>query len=425
MANSPTITPFWHRIPKFFLYGFHPYALILAAFIMAGSYFLGGGLFNFVFYVVMIKYGAEALRHTMDGELTPPKLNASVINENYELPFKLFVVILCYYFVTDRIVDLSGSFAVAITIAIFFEMLIPAIIISLIVTDEIGYALNPINCFNIPIRIGWGYLVMIIFLVLFDAVEYAFTDIIINHIPRNFAGPAWMGINTYFTVIMFHLMGYMVMQYHEELGCDTPNIQESSRKKTPGTQSESALTSPLLERFMEEGNVDAAVAEFSSLIQDNPQDLELRRRAYTYLRANGEHERLKKYAPHYFSVLAEQGRYSDAAGVYIDSVQRQEPFHPVNPSHYLPVMKELRLRNANKEAVLLAQGFHKRFPDDSHTAPLYLEMSRVLSEELQRDDLAHQTLRFVMKKFPGHEVMPEVEQYNDVLLRLNGNPVTR
>jgi len=425
MANSAHITPFWNRIPKFFLYGFHPYVLILIAAIMAGSYLLGGGLFNLVFYVVAIKYGAEALLHTMGGELRPPKLSAEVINENYGLPFKLFIVILCYYFVSARVIEQAGSLPVAITIAIFLEMLTPAIVISLIVTDEIGYALNPINWFNIPFRIGWGYVVMLIFLILFNAVEYAFTDIFISHIPRHLAIPVWMGINTYFIVVMFHLMGYVVLQYHEALGCEPPNMKEASAREKGEVSTDEGLTTPLLERFIEEGNVDAAVTELSSLIQDSPENMELRRKMYAYLRANGEYERLKKYAPHYFALLADRGRFSDAANIYIESLQREEPFQPGNPSHYLPVMKELRLRQAHKEAVLLGQGFHKRFPNEPHTAPLYLEMSQVLSQELQRDDLAQQALHFVLKKFPKHEVIPEVEQYLDVLLKLNGKAVTR
>jgi hypothetical protein len=392
--------------------------LILAVIIMVASYYLGGGIFNLLFYAVIIKYAAEALRHTMDGDLTPPKLSAEVINENYELPFKLLIVIFCYYFVTDRIVDQSSSFAMAMTIAIFFEILIPAIVASLIITDEIGYALNPVNWFTIPLRIGWGYLVMVIFLTLFNFIEYFFTGVIASHISRDLVGPLWMAIDTSFTVIMFHLMGYVVMQYHEQLGYEAPSIDEGDSKQGEPSASGSTLTTPLLERFMEEGNVAAALAELSSLIQENPQDLELRRRMYNYMRASGEHERLKQYAPHYFGMLADHGRFSDATTVYLDSQQREEAFQPTKAFHYLPVLQELRRRGAGKKAVLLAQGFHKRFPDDPNTPALYLEMSQILSEELQRDDLAQQALRFILQKFPGHEVIPDVKQYLDVIIKL-------
>lgn len=422
VAKTSSITPFWHRIPAFFLYGLHPYVLILAATMAVAGFFLGDGLFSLVLYIIMIKYGAEALLHTMDGDLTPPKLNFRIINDNYQLPFKLLIVILSYFFFIDFLIEGIDSFILAMTIAIASQLLIPAIVTSLIVTDEIGFALNPIHWFAIPFRIGWGYLVMVIFLILFDSIEYAFTDILVESVNANLVAPLWMAMNTYFTAVMFHLMGYVVLQYHEELGHDAPMSDEDSGNNDIAA----GLSSPLLEKFMEEGNVAAAVAELSSLIEENPQDMELRRRMYTYLRTNGEYERLKQYAPHYFGLLADRGRFSDAASVYLEAYQRGDPFHPAKAEHHLPVLKELRMRRDHKQAVHLAHGFHKRFPEDPSTPGVYLEMSQILSEEMARDDLAQQALNFIIKKFPGHELMPQAQQYLAMLQRLQQQqPATR
>lgn len=413
MDRTIRITPFWNRIPHFFLYGFHPYVLILAGVLLVTSYLIGGALLNFLFYVVSVKYAAEALQHTMDGELTPPVLNMQIINDNYQLPFKLFVVFLCYFFFIGFLTS-SDSLFITVPVYIIGQLLIPAVTISLVVTEEIGYSLNPANWFKIAFSIGWPYLIMVLFLFLFNIIDYEFTDLVATNFPGNLIAPILLALNTYFMVVAFHLMGYVVMQYHEELGGDTPtalNEDESSAKTY-------THTTPLLERFIEEGNVAAAIAELSSLIEQEPQDIELQRRMYVYLRSNAQHDTLQTYTPEYFSMLCQQQRFVDAANVYLESMQRGEAFNPTTPEHYLPVLRELRRKRANKQAVLLAQGFHKRFPENQHTPELYLEMAKVLSEDLQRDDLAQQALHFVLKSFSGHSLIPQVKQYLEVVTAL-------
>ncbi|MFO7593862.1 MAG: hypothetical protein R6X15_07475 [Pseudomonadota bacterium] len=405
------ITPFWHRIPKFFLYGLHPYPLILAGVLFVVSYFLIWPLIGFVFYAVIIKYASEALQHTVDGELTPPRLSPEVINENLELTFKLLVVYLCYFHVFAYLLDVVPWVLVLPLIVAAF-LFLPALIISLVITEDMGPALNPFYWFSIAKRIGWPYMIMFLFLILFEFVQWEFGAIIGSRIPGQYMYPFEMAVETYFMVVIFHLMGYVVLQYRDELGFETFGTQDDE------PESRSEHSTPLLERFIEEGKIDAALAEYSSLIKAHPEDVELRRKVYVFLLSNGQDERLKDYVPHYFSLLVAKGRLDDAASVYLDSHERGAPFVPGSPGDYLPVMKVLRHRGKSKQAVLLGQGFHKRFPNDPHTPELYLELAKLLSEDLQRDDLARNILAFLLKGFPDTALTPQIKQYMGLLTKL-------
>ena len=417
MDGNAKITPFWNRIPKFFLYGLHPHILILAAALAGANYLIGGPLVDLVLYVVAIKYAAEILKHTAEGELRPPRITVETINENLELPFKLFVVFLCYFYLIAHFID-SVSPLLALPIYIISLLLLPAVVISLIITEEIGYALNPLNWINIPLRIGWPYLVMVVFLFLLDSIHYTFSDLVGSKLSRNLIEPFWLAVYTYFMAVIFHLMGYVVMQYHEELGAEAPAGATTDRDN----KADDAHTTPLLRRFIEEGNVPAAIAEFSSLLEANPEDLELRRKIYVYLRSNGQNDYLKRYVPQYSSLLMRNKRYTEAATLFIEAHERSEPCYPTLADDYLPLMVELRRRRASKQAVLLAQGFHKRFPEDANTPGLYLEMAKVLSEELQRDDLATQALQYLLRHFPEHPLLPQVKQYLALLSQMQGSP---
>jgi tetratricopeptide (TPR) repeat protein len=415
MTQNTTITPFWNRIPKFFLYGLYPYPLILTACIMFAAFFFGGPLFNFILYVVAIKYSAVVLQHTVYGELLPPKPTLEVINENYQLPFKLFFVFAIFDYGVGHFASSFNEFFFY-TITFISSLLPPAIIISLMITEEIGYALNPFNWFKIAFRIGWPYLIMVVFLFLFSSVQSQFSQLVISHLPDKLIWPLWMAISTYFMLVGFHLIGYVVLQYHEELDIESPDVLQDAEGAT--SYNNNQISSPLLERFVAEGNVPAAVAEMASLMEEHPQDMELRRRIYVYLKSNGQLDNLSRYAPHYFDLLCSQNRFSDAAAVYLDSFELGQPFTPESSTNYLPVIQELRRRRAKKQAVQFAQGFHKRFPNDTETPAVYLEMAKILSEELQRDDLAKQTLQYLLKSFPEHALQPQVKQYMGILEQL-------
>lgn len=417
MTQGTAITPFWNRIPKFFLYGLYPYPLLLAAGLMLAAFFFGGPLFNFILYVVAIKYSAVVLQHTADGELTPPKPTWDVINENYQLPFKLFFVFAVFNFGVGVLVSSLNEF-LALSVIFITSFLPPALIIAMMVTEELSYALNPVNWFSIAFRIGWPYMIMVVFLFMFSSVEGEFSYFVAPFLPDPLVVPLWIAISTYFMMVGFHLMGYVVLQYHEALGMQAPEVLHDEGGDIPLKNSQ--ITSPLLERFIAEGNVAAAVAEMASLMEEHPEDMELKRRIYVYLKSNGQLDNLSRFAPHYFSLLCQDSRFADAAAIYLDCQQMGQPFQPESAACYLPVMQELRRRRASKQAVQLAQGFHKRFANNPHTPEVYLEMAKILSEELQRDDLAQQALQYLLKNFPNHTLHPQVSQYMGLLAQLSG-----
>jgi len=420
MDDKFSITPFWNRIPKFFLYGLHRNPLILAGVLFAIALIFGGPILNLVLIVVAIKYGTEALKRSMEGDFTPPNLSGEVISSNFGLALKLIFVFFIYIYGLTNVVGWLGML-LGLPIFIVGILLIPAVVISFVVSEEIIYSLNPLNWWHIAYQIGWPYLIMVVFLFFINVINTQFIGFIVHIFPRGLVFPLFVGLNVYFTVVMFHLLGYVVLQYHEQLGGYTPSALDGNteiKKVDP-------YMTPALKKLLEEENVNGAINEMNSMIERNPQELELRRRLYVYLKMNGKNEALSDFAPIYFNRLAENNRYTDATTVYLETALRGYAFHPDHPGDYLPVMRELRRRLASKQAVQLAQGFHKRFPNDQHIPEVYLALAQILSEDIQRDDLAQQTLNFVLKCFPGHSLVPQVRQHLTVLSKLQGsNAVT-
>jgi len=412
MDDTFNITPFWNRIPKFFLYGLHKNPLIVAGALVVASLVFGGPFINLILLIVGLKYGTEALKRSMEGDLTPPGLTSEVINHNFGLALKLIFVFAIYIYVLAKVSSQLGVLGYPIYIAGL--LLIPAVVISFVVSEEVFYSLNPANWWHIASQIGWPYLIMVAFLFFINVINTQFLGFIVSIFPRGLIGPLFVGINVYFMAVMFHLLGYVVLQYHEKLGGFSPTaLAENTEIKKADP-----FMTPTLKRFLQEENMSGVINEMRSMIASNPHELELHRRLYTYLKMNGQHAELKDYAPIYFNRLAETNRFTDATAIYLESVNRGEAFFPDHPGDYLPVMKELRRRHASKQAVQLAQGFHKRYPNDTYVPEVYLGLAQILSEDLQRDDLAQQALNFVLNHFPQHPMVPQVRQYLAVLTRI-------
>lgn len=408
---STPIPPFWNRIPQLFLYGLRPRPLILAIVLATVSGFLGSGLFNLILGLVVLKYAMAALQETAEGYLTPPKLSYAVLVENYQLPIKLYVLVVAWFFIYGAV---SGSAGPVLSLLMFFAgmLLFPAVVISLVMTESFLYAVNPLNAAVLVKRIGWPYLIMFLFLFLFGITEESVQSLFLERVSRALLAPMWFAIDAIFTVIMFHLMGYVLFQYHDELGGAKPAALAEGEDETEG------VGSPLLERFIAEGNVAAATEEFAGLIRDNPQDLNLRRRMYVYLISMDQHARLNRYLPSYFSALLDAGAVGDATKLYLDSVQRGDAFAPGRPSDYFPLMRELRRRRSGRQAVKLVSGFHKRFPGAAEIPQVYLEMATILSEDLLQDELAAKALKYVLTNFPQDPVAPEVKKQLALLEQL-------
>jgi hypothetical protein len=229
--------------------------------------------------------------------------------------------------------------------------------------------------------------------------------------------PFWLAVNTLFSVIGFHMMGYVLLQYHREIG---DPLATGSRLAAQAP--DSGLRSPLFEQLMREGKTAAAAAEIMGQVRQHPGDLELRRQAHNFLLSHGQHALLLENARGLLDELLAAGKLAPAAEVFSDCLKQRLSCLPASPGHYLALVRQLRRMGRARDAVKLGKGFHRRFPASDDTPALYLEVAAALSEDLQRDDLAQQLLDFLLQRYPQHERTEEVRRYRDVLTRLGNQP---
>lgn len=291
--------------------------------------------------------------------------------------------------------------------------LAPASVIVLGVTDSFFAALNPVMLVRFVVRIGWSYLVLYVFVLLLISSRNTVQELIWSVLDPQFALPVATVIWIYFLIITFHLLGYLVFQFHEVLGGSKPAALANSKDAAED------LRFADFERFLDAGNLDAAIAEIEGMIGNAPQDLDLHQKLHTLLATEQRGQQMIKHNRSYLPLLLESGRRRQAVQV-VETTLLLEPDYQPRPAECCePLIGALRDAKKPRLAVKMGDRFHQRFPNHTAIPGVYLSMARILCEDLQRDDLASRLLNFTAKQFPDHPLAPEIKQYQDFVSRLN------
>jgi len=216
------IDPVWVRMPKIFLYPLRLNPVIpMGIYAVAVLLFSGPGLINSIIrglvWLMVLKYAFVSLKTTAGGNLQPPRITSDAIIGDFGPVFKqglLYILLLVGFgFVTFKLGPIIGI--VFILAALFF---IPAMIILLVTTESLFFAINPAAFVRLVFRIGWGYLLMYLFLLLLVGAPTFLSQFFVPLLPERLVLVLLGFAQSFYTIISYHLMGYVILQYHDRIG---------------------------------------------------------------------------------------------------------------------------------------------------------------------------------------------------------------
>jgi tetratricopeptide (TPR) repeat protein len=410
-VNPNNIKPLWHRFPSAFLYGLRPYPILFAIVFSCIEYILEPGIaLTILLYAILFKYSFEVMRRSSEGVLAPPPLNYSVLVDEYDLPVKMFLIMVFFGMLVYSVSSSVG--VIAGLLLLFFGLFAyPASLMVLASTESILSALNPLLLIAMIMRIRWPYLILTGLLMLLSQAETNLAGLLSSTDPNPLASLLISITIVYFQIINFHMMGYVLHQSMDKLDGGTSNRRVTNRN------SDSRLS--LYKEFMDQGKVQAALGELNSLIREHPEDMELHKRMHNLMLMEQENEAAGQHAARdYIPKLLEQGKDFQAAEVFVQCKMRNIGIKMRSSIQVLQLAEALRGIGKGKQAVQLINGFHKSFPDSSEIVDAYILGAKIFCEDLDRDDLAKKLLEYVLKQHPSHPRVNEASQYLDHVLSL-------
>lgn len=404
--TSSEIVPFWHRLRAVMLYPAHGSAL--AAIVLLGAAQVlrilpvGGGIIGLLATVAMYRYAFECLRSTSEGFMKPPEVG---FGSDRDLGWRfvgLIFVFALMFVASEHWLGRGGAIAVAIVLA----ACTPAATMVLAIDQSLGQALNPLRWLAVIAGIGWPYLAMFgVCAAILMSEGYA-EGFAARWLPLPVALIALGIIANYAITALFHLMGYVLYQYHEALGLEPVAAQPGPRRVV--------VVDPDQEKLDEAAAMvrDGKLAEAIDLLAT-----QMRRGASAavhgqyrkLLQAAGDDAGLLAHGRERIAVLIEQDD-ARAAVELLRQCQAIDPAFAPEAAVQVTTVAHMAAQQGQAQAALqVLDGFDDRFPGSQYRVVNGLLAADLLHEKLGRDPQARELLLALKAALPGDPLAAEID----------------
>jgi len=425
---TASITPFWQRLPSFFAYPlqFTPlaYMLLLASAcllipIVPLPRVLDVIVVTFGIWLAFLRFAYGTLEQSARGRLRSDGHDLFVNRDARKyLPYKQFavLVIMAIFVAVAHVLGHLPGF-VAQNLCSF---VLPASVIVLAMSGDIGDACNPLELLRVIQVIGWPYLGLYGLLFLLD-MSRSFALMNAGQVPAWLMLPALNFVAMYFTLTMFAMLGYVMYQYHEGLGneVDVPFSESgasASRVARPGVPRDEGAEAIAL--ILAEGRVEEALGYAYEEQRQYPDKAVAQERYLKLLFLAGKTERAlaqgQKMVTRYLSL----GRDDAALETYRRCLAASAEFQPELPASILRLAQVALKANDTRTALGLVKGFDKRHPGHADIPAVYFFTAQVLCERLRDDAKARRILEVLLQRYPDHALQADARRYLATLDRL-------
>ncbi|KPQ29007.1 MAG: hypothetical protein HLUCCX14_08030 [Marinobacter excellens HL-55] len=411
LGAATEVVPFWQRIGAFFRYPFHTDPLIVIAICTLVPVVAPANIVGLIIWLVLalalFKYTYAVINHTAEGHLKPPAISVAFTGSGFDIVILQLLVFVLMGALVATAAMIGGPILMLLALA-FVVLALPASIMVLAMERSVGAAVNPMNLAVIISRIGTPYFLLYGYLILLTLASGAAQDFAVNHFPMWVAQPLAGFLNSTFTLILFHMLGYLLFQYQEELGFAS-DLQDGNTAADNQHRDRSTRFDADLDMNLKDGNYDRVQSMLIEALKKDRDDPKRIGQLYQILTARQATTELYRYHPRLMIWLA-QRHDGDGLNQLIQTLQAAEPgFQLDDPELAVQCARALYHRGHYKPALRLLQDFHKRFPDSDQLAPAYLIAAQALANGLQQWEKASAFLSFIKKRCTSHPVQGHID----------------
>ena len=422
IKSGGEITPFWQRIPRFFLFPFHTGPLLYIVLLSAASLLaimLPAFLVELGIALAALRYAFRILEQTSLGYLTPEQHELDSKPERSTLPYKLLGILVGWGFIVGVVARVSPALGIAVNF--FVTLALPASVMSLSVTNSFFGGLNPASWITIMRAVGKPYLALWVFLFLLMGGGPIALGLIMPMLGGWLQLPVVNFVFIYFTLVMFNMMGYCLYQYHHMLGLGVKVDFDQARDGS----APAAKTGKPRDTVGEEIGAKVAAGDLKGALQaayeqhrTAPDDVAVQERYFKLLQLGDKPDHSLRHARELISLLLRKERGERALQVFKTCSETKADFAPENPGEIFKLAQAARRARDYVLALALVRDFDKANPRHPDVPAARLMSAQILSENLKKDDIAADILKGMLQKFPEHPLSVEAAAYLKVLERM-------
>ncbi|MES2771012.1 MAG: hypothetical protein V4623_03385 [Pseudomonadota bacterium] len=415
-------TPFWRRLPQFFRYPMQPGSLLRIAgySLLAGISMLLPELFALLLrsllWLVFLKYAFVVMERTANGQFdladgVREEGNGDLAQVARQFGFFILLGLFCGF----SLVFLGKLGALSLLLC---GVAIPAGIMIIAVTRSLWQALNPKQIWFFCKTIGSPYLALCFLLFSVAIASGSLQSFVSRQLGESWLiWPLLSFVEFYFTLIMYHMMGYAIYQYHEDLGVEaTVSFSEAEAHLAPGGAQDAVLAK--LGTLVANGQATEALELLRSELRSRWESNELHQRYQKLLLAEGQQAEALTHAREFIAKLTREKRLFQALDLCEQSLLLDPEFQLQDAKQVYELAAAAYQAKRLKLALDLMRRFDRRYLGHSHVPLVYLLSAKILSEHYKMDKQALHILDGLQRKFPEHEVAEEARNYAAALMRI-------
>jgi len=370
LGSANSVVPFWRRLQEAFKYPLNSASISL----IVGTALLSAIAVK-VFWIIaiilvlvasgaMLKYSFRCLEKTAEGEMSAPDIT-DAYQGGILLLFQLILlvvilsaaVVACGYFLGFTLAGIVGFLAI---------ICFPAMLIRFAQTQSFFEALNPAAAISLVTTIGLPYGLLLAFMLIMMSSVAVLQEMVNAVFP---AGTYFLQsiISNYYTIVIFHLMGYMLFQYQRELGF----VARATADEDEPERTDVDRILAKMDVSLKEGNYENLVNLYHKAFKQFPQEKQFFDKYFDLIYFCKKSALMEDFALTYLHFTQQQKRFDRLTVIYKQIMVIIPDYIPNNPAMRLQLANLYKQKGDLKLAVKLLNGMHKLYPDFAELVTAY------------------------------------------------------
>ncbi|MBB3802716.1 hypothetical protein FHR47_002995 [Xanthomonas arboricola] len=385
--------PFWTRIPAIATYPLRGSALYaLIALTLCSALLVLPGILKLLVMGVLgmatYTYAFDILRHTADGQADAPRLG---YNSFDSAVLRLILLAIALGIVIGASAVVAGPFGLTIAYVATL-LLLPGMLISLAIDGSLRRALNPAVSIDMAMRIGWPYLAAYGLLYVIQGSGTAAAFIALTYLPPIVREATTLVASIWALFASFHLMGYLVYQYHEALGY-TPSGGDVQERADPDQRLLDEA-----EHHVREGHTDEAFQAVRGAVRSRAVSLAVHELYQRLLRQHHRSDELHEHTRHYINRLLQERQERRALALQREALDSDPAFTPLLPEQATLLAERAKMAGQFQLATDGLLAAIAAWPRDPMLPSWSLDAGLMLAERFGRDDQARALLQHATER---------------------------
>lgn len=461
-------TPFWNRIPRFFLFPLNPAIIGRIALFSAipaigafatsmGTIFIAAMGLSLLAWIFFLRYGSRILNETSRGRLSPADYAPEIDPELTHLPYSMFG----FGFVTSMFIGLVTYFfgeKAGMGADVIVMAMTPAAFMVLVHTRSLWSALSPGQSWGLIGSVGKPYWLLCLFLFClssaqayiayllymkgiaplqehwvelqamlsniqsqedFDEAQAAlqgFGAFLSQQRPRLAMSIAGInGAAMYFCMIAFNMMGYVLYQYHHVLGIQ---VDDQPRRRGGRPQEPRDENADQIAALIAAGDMNKALDIAYEAQRLDAEDVAAQERYHKLLHLAGKTERLLVHANRFIALLLRKQMPGKALEAWRRCRELDAEYRPEDPATIFALAQAARGIRDNRLALEIVNAFDKKHPRHPLIPEVYLFSGMILCEDMRQDAMADRIFATIQARYPDHPCALKAAEYRATLARM-------